>query len=371
MGVYLRCCKRAAFIVTTGFDVATFHFLLKLFTGVWDRVPIPRDDVAWRGVSRPSQRSLSAAGALGLVLHFLNSTMAEISLQAIFGLTPTVCSRYLNFGLRILLETLKRTPEGRISWPTRPAKFQRYADIIAERHPSLTGAFCFIDGVKIPVAESLDEATQNAQYNGWTCSHYCSSVFAFAPDGTIICALINAFGSWHDAAVAQDLYAKLQNKTPEGYFAIADSAFPRTRQGISSRIQTPLKKNSRQSRLLRAKRRFDELEELLSRNRELVSARQAVEWGMRSLQGSFARLKMPLPADDCEYRATLIEACARLHQVRTRLVGINQIKTVYEKVWQDGGRTLYEEFESMIFRDIQASDRIKRYYDALTDAMES
>ncbi|KAE8976255.1 hypothetical protein PR003_g26585 [Phytophthora rubi] len=152
----------AAFIVTTGFDVATFHFLLKLFTGVRDRVPIPRDDVAWSGVSRPAQRSLSAAGALGLVLHFLNSTMAEISLQEIFGLTPTVCSRYLNFGLRILLETLKRTPEGRISWPTRPAKFQRYADIIAERHPSLTGAFCFIDGVKIPVAESLDEDTQNA-----------------------------------------------------------------------------------------------------------------------------------------------------------------------------------------------------------------
>ncbi|EGZ24867.1 hypothetical protein PHYSODRAFT_296798 [Phytophthora sojae] len=216
-------------------------------------------------------------------------------------------SRYINFGLKILLEILKLAPDGRISWPRTLQQFEYFASLIADRHPGLSGAFCFIDGVKIPVAESLDEDTQNSQYNGWTCSHYCSSVFVFAPDGTIICALMNAPGSWHDAAVAQDLYGKLQDKTPEGFFAIADSAFPRSRQGISSRIQTPLKKRSRQPRILREQGRFDELEALMARNSELVSARQAAEWGMRSLQGSFARLKMPLPADDDEYRSIVIE----------------------------------------------------------------
>ncbi|ETP31755.1 hypothetical protein F442_19405 [Phytophthora nicotianae P10297] len=278
--------------------------------------------------------------------------MAELSLQEIFGLTPSVCSRYVNFGLRILLETLKIIPEGRIEWPKTPTKFAYYAELIAARHPNLHGAFCSIDGVKIPVAESLDEDTQNSRYNGWTCSQYCSSVFVFAPDGAILCALLNAPGSWHDAAVAQDLYGKLLNKTPEGYFAIADSAFPS------------------RARILREQGLLDELEVLLEINRELVSARQAAEWGMRSLHGSFARLKLPLPADDGEYRAIVLETCARLHQVRTRRMGINQIKTVYEKTWQDGGRTLYEEFESMVFREIQASDRIKRYYDALNDAVE-
>ncbi|ETI33701.1 hypothetical protein F443_19628 [Phytophthora nicotianae P1569] len=296
--------------------------------------------------------------------------MAELSLQEIFGLTPSVCSRYVNFGLRILLETLKIIPEGRIEWPKTPTKFAYYAELIAARHPSLHGAFCSIDGVKIPVAESLDEGTQNSRYNGWTCSQYCSSVFVFAPDGAILCALLNAPGSWHDAAVAQDLYGKLLNKTPGGYFAIADSAFPRSHRGLSSRIKTPLKKRSRQPRILQEQGLLDELEVLLEINRELVSVRQAAEWGMRSLQGSFARLKLPLPADDGEYRAIVLETCARLHQVRTRRMGINQIKTVYEKTWQDGGRTLYEEFESMVFREIQASDRIKRYYDALNDAVE-
>ncbi|ETO62511.1 hypothetical protein F444_19587 [Phytophthora nicotianae P1976] len=171
-------------------------------------------------------------------------------------------------------------PEGRIEWPKTPAKFAYYAELIAACHPSLHGAFYFIDGVKIPVAESLDEDTQNSQYNGWTCSHYCSSVFVFAPDGAILCALLNAPGNWHDAAVAQDLYGKLLNKTPEGYFAIADSAFPRSRRGLSSRIKTPLKKRSRQPRILREQGLLDELEVLLEINRELVSARQAAEWGI-------------------------------------------------------------------------------------------
>ncbi|ETI30337.1 hypothetical protein F443_22543 [Phytophthora nicotianae P1569] len=273
-----------AFIITTGFDVPSFHFLLRPLTEVWDRVPIPRSDVDIEGVSRHSRRSLSPTGALALVLHFLNSTMAELSLQEIFGLTPSVCSRYVNFGLRILLETLKITPEGWIEWPKIPAKFAYYAELIVACHPSLHGAFCFIDD----------------------------------SNGAILCALLNAPGSWHDAAVAQDLYGKLLNKTPEGYFAIADSSFPRSRRGLSSRIKTPLKKRSRQPRILREQGLLDGLEVLVEINRELVSARQAAEWGMRSLHGSFARLKLPLPADDGEYRAIVLETCARLHQVRTR-----------------------------------------------------
>ncbi|ETK83741.1 hypothetical protein L915_11146, partial [Phytophthora nicotianae] len=39
----------AAFIITTGFDVASFHSLLRPFTEVWDRVPIPRSDVDIEG----------------------------------------------------------------------------------------------------------------------------------------------------------------------------------------------------------------------------------------------------------------------------------------------------------------------------------
>jgi hypothetical protein len=38
-----------------------------------------------------------------------------------------------------------------------------------------------------------------------------------------------------------------------------------------------------------------------------------------------------MPADDAFYCHRLLEICTRLHNVRTRLEGINQIKTVHEQ----------------------------------------
>jgi hypothetical protein len=46
------------------------------------------------------------------------------------------------------------------------------------------------------------------------------------------------------------------------------------------------------------------------------------EWGMRCLQGSFGRLRIPMPADDAEYRYRLLEVCCRLHNVRTCLLRV-------------------------------------------------
>lgn len=51
------------------------------------------------------------------------------------------------------------------------------------------------------------------------------------------------------------------------------------------------------------------------------------------------------------------QACRRLHQVRTRRVGINQIRTVYEKVWRGGDLTdamINEDFTRMMFREIDS-----------------
>ena len=68
---------------------------------------------------------------------------------------------------------------------------------------------------------------QNAYYNGWTCAHYCSSILSFAPDGTIMHAILNAPGLWHDSNIAERLYHKLVHHTPPGFRIISDTAFPR------------------------------------------------------------------------------------------------------------------------------------------------
>jgi hypothetical protein len=78
-----------AFITTMGVDVATFEYLLNHgFTAAWNSTPIPRNDVLLNGVPRIDRRSLDAAGALGLILHYLASTMREISLQQILVSSP-------------------------------------------------------------------------------------------------------------------------------------------------------------------------------------------------------------------------------------------------------------------------------------------
>jgi hypothetical protein len=172
-----------AFITTTGFDVATFGCLLTAgFAQKWYTIPISRADINNNGDARPGRRSLDAAGALGLVLHYLNSTMRETSLQQIFAIIPATVTRYITFGLHILLTTLKDISEAKIQW-LRGADFERCSALVVTRHPRLTGAFGSIDGLKLPVQTSDDIDIENATFNGWLSEHFISSVLAFSAEG--------------------------------------------------------------------------------------------------------------------------------------------------------------------------------------------
>lgn len=81
---------------------------------------------------------------------------------------------------------------------------------------------------------------------------------------------------------------------------------------------------------------------------------------MRELQGSFGRLRIPLGVEDMDRRGDLIESCFRLHNLRTRLVGINQIKNVYVPVWREGDREwIWEGFEDILFSVQRKHDRVR------------
>ncbi|KNE92026.1 hypothetical protein PSTG_14559 [Puccinia striiformis f. sp. tritici PST-78] len=270
------------FITTMGVDVTTFDNLLQRYTVHGDFSTIDRDDVNPHGEPQIGRQTLDAAGSLGLVLHWISSTMSAYTLQQLFDITPAVCSQYLA-----------------------------------------------TDGLNLPILVSDDEDVQNAYYNGWTCSHYCSSILAFAPDGTIMFAILNAPGSWHNSIITEPLYDQLLERTPPGYLKRGD-------------------------RLPSSPRSYARLKVL---NDSLVSARQAAEWGMRSIQGSFARLKLPLPAEDNEYQADLLQLVCGLHQIRCRLVGINQTASVYESVW-DENAVLCRDFHNMLFKDIESRHHI-------------
>ncbi|KAA1074568.1 hypothetical protein PGT21_010309 [Puccinia graminis f. sp. tritici] len=339
-----------------GLDVRTFDDLLDRFLARWNYTTIDRADVNPTGEPQLGRRSLDAAGALGLVLHWLCSTMSSYTLQQLFGVTPAVCSRYLASGMQHLLAVLQEHPQARFLWPTTDRRAQQYSAPIEKKYPLLTRCFGFLDGLNLPVLVSDNEDVQNAYYNGWTCSHYCSCILAFTPDGTIMYAILNAPGSWHNATIAEPLYEQLLERTPPGYRIISDMAFPRKSERIQARILAPAKRGDR---LPRESVEFARLQLL---NEQLFSARQAAQWGMRSIQGSFGRLKMPLPATDHQYQADLLQIACRLHQLRCRSVGINQTATVYQSVWDDNN-LLCRDFHRMLFADIQGQCHISRYYD--------
>lgn len=167
-----------------GFDVETFELIVRSGFGYrWLSQPVPRNDASAAGSSRPGGKSLDTWGALGLVLHYLNSTMREISLQQIFALIPTTTSRYITFGLDILLQTLREIPEASIHWPRSPEEFTMNSELICARHPRLSGAFASVDGLNLPTQTSNDPDIENATYNGWLSEHYISSVIVFSPEG--------------------------------------------------------------------------------------------------------------------------------------------------------------------------------------------
>lgn len=169
-----------AFITTMGLDVASFELILNSgFSDQWNHTPITRRNISQLATPRIHTRSLNAAGSLGSVLHYLNSTIGEVSLQQISALIPSTVSRYINFSMPMLLKVLRQMPEASICWP-EGEEFEDLSALVVERHPLLSGAFGTMDGLNLPVQVSTDKEIKNACYNGWLYDHFISSVLAFA-----------------------------------------------------------------------------------------------------------------------------------------------------------------------------------------------
>lgn len=182
-----------------------------------------------------------------------------------------------------------------------------------------------------------------------------SHPYRYITPGVIIACNLNAPGSWHDSRVAQPIYQKLLENTPEGYYLVTDTAFPRGTNQIAGRIRAPIKAGTR----LPSNRR--EREAMMQFNQQLVSYRQTAEWGMRALQGSFGRLRVPLPIGYKELRGDILETVARLHNLRTRCVEVNQIRSVYMPLWTDD-EEFWISLTSLNFSEQRRNDRVRRFH---------
>ncbi|RDX44913.1 hypothetical protein OH76DRAFT_1457874 [Lentinus brumalis] len=220
-------CDDRAYIITMEINVDTFHYILN---HGFDTNPDGLAHLGWQ--------SLDAAGALGLVYHYLSSAMPDLS------------SRY-----------------------------------------------------------SLSSPPQSA--------------------ATGQCTHSDAPGSWHVAKITHPVYELLHHRMPDGYYLVADTAFPRGTRSIAGWIQAPLKANT--ALLLDAL----ECEGLLACNCQLLQLRAGFGW-----------LCLPLDINNADDHSELLE-----------------IRNVYTQIWEEAeDADIWNDFKNVLFGEIRRHDRVSRFH---------
>ena len=274
------------------------------------------------------RRLLDAEGCLGLVLCWSRTRGAEWSLAVAFGLTGTRVSVYLQLGMQILVTILKADPKSEVRMPDA-AEIAMFKEAIVAKHSLLVDCYCMVDGLKLYLQQSGDSVIQSRFYNGWKHDHFVTNIFAFAPNGSIIACTLNAPGTWHDSTLAHwgSMYSKLQKCWEEHHGKVLmDSSFASNMYEfiIQSSQNIPVTEG-RQAMLL---------------GQQATSCRQAAEWGMRGLQGSFPRLKDRIIYEENGERAIILKFITLLYNYRVRSVGINQILNHYMPLLSKDARYL-------------------------------
>jgi hypothetical protein len=81
------------------------------------------------------------------------------------------------------------------------------------------------------------------------------------------------------------------------------------------------------------------------------------------MQGSFGRLRIPLPINYSDHCRDILETVSRLFNLHTCLIGHNQIRTVYMPIWKEGEQEeLWTNFENVLFSEQRRNDRVGRFH---------
>ena len=317
-----------ALITVCGVDHHVFSELRAQFTPIFDAyTPYGKSDQDSEtsfsiykldpNEQRGRRRLVTAEMCLGLTLAWTRTRGAHWLLSMIFGMTANTVSVWLRFGIRLLVHILKHHEDAAVKLPTNE-KIQEYKNAIQRKYPALNNCYAVCDGLKLMLEQSGNHLIQNRFYNGWTHDHYVANLFVFVPDGTICACALNAPGSIHDSQLAEwgKVYSKLQNvyDATEGK-VVMDSAFSKHNYPyiVKSGQELPLQTTPHEVVV----------------SCQATSCRQAAEWGMHGLQGSFPRLKDRIPYEENGDRRLMLMFITLLYNFRARRVGMNQILNTY------------------------------------------
>jgi hypothetical protein len=216
----------------------------------------------------------------------------------------------------------------------------RFAKLIQNLEPEVDNVIGFIDGLSLSTMCNSGLKEQSLFYNGYHHDTRVNNVFAFSPEGKIIYACFNFPGGWHDTAVATHLINEVVDRIGDYAFCV-DSGFPRSGR-LFEKFVGPMSRRQ-------MKKMPPQLRTMLKRKQDIyVSLRQASEWGMRSLQATFGRLKVKLSTDS-SLRHDILLSIILLHNFRTHHVGLNRIATVFNPLYGH-------------YYNTEGYDRISAYY---------
>ncbi len=84
----------------------------------------------------------------------------------------------------------------------------------------------------------------------------------------------------------------------------------------------------------------EDMRQDIAKKRQATSMRQSSEWGMRALQSSFPRICDRMPYEQKGERRFAIKMMIYLYNLRARMVGINQIKNVFQPALNRDARNI-------------------------------
>jgi hypothetical protein len=312
---FYQNASNSNFIAFTTIDKASFELLLRHFN---------EEYIVKSGTGLPGRpaKLLEKHMVLGMILHFYADTMSQKSLCVTFGVPPATMSRILRKAEIALGRSLKRIPDATIRWPSKDQQ-RSWAEAIAAREPLIKKKWGFIDGKNLSVQKPGSSDLQNAMYNGWLHATLITGTICFGADGAIVWVTHNLPGSWNDGETSRLFRETLldEERSLQDHGVLADSAFPSS-GAMFNRIITPLKDGELE------KCSPETRTGLLAMNNAIVSVRQAVEWGMGSIEKPYRRLTIPFPFNP-EVRAVRLSNIFRLYNFRVRRTGISQIRSIF------------------------------------------
>jgi len=314
-------------ITITGFDHLTFEYILGLFTpfftaftpwcskhGGVDGLNYMRRNM---NEKRGKRRMVTPASCLGLTLAWYRFRGAEFVLQGWFGFTGTQTNVWLRFGRRMLLKALRHEQAAMVEFPSNES-IEEWKALIEDRHDKLHNVYCFADGLKLRFQACSGLSEQGMFYNGWQHGHYITNIFVFGATGRIIHCVINVPGSVHDSTLCHwgGTYTLLQQAfDATGGVCCVDSAFLAGNVDYLIKSSQDLTKARDEEHLLQLK--------------QATSLPQAAEWGMRSIQSAFPRMKDAILYEEKGERGVILQLLPLLYNTRLEKVGLNQILNTY------------------------------------------